>query len=211
MSHEDELLAAVRTMYPNAKPASRMRILGVVGRKREGKDTVLDILRSIRGPLPTRRRALADPIKTFAREVWGLSEEQTDGDLKESLDERWGCTPRKILQHLGTEVARGIHPDTWVRYLIRSVERDVASREYHEETLWVVPDVRFVNEAGWLRAHGALLWRVRRFDDPGADAHASEREIDAIRVDRTIENKGSLNDLREAVGFAWQHDRGRFQ
>lgn len=209
MSREDdlraELLSAARTMYPGAKPSRRLRIIGIVGRKREGKDTVLSLLRDYVAPTPVQRRALADPIKVFARKVWDLSEEQTDGDLKESLDERWGCTPRKILQHLGTEVARGIHADTWVRYLIRSIERDMDSREYHENTIWVVPDVRFVNEAGWIQAHGGLLWRVRRFDDPGTDSHASEREIDAIRVDRTIENKGSLDDLRRAIAETWRH------
>ncbi len=139
-------------------------ILGITGYKRHGKDSVCEAVCAFEPR--ARRIALADPLKAIAREVYGLSVEQTDGDLKESLDERWGLSARQIMQRLGTEVARSIHADTWVRYLLAQITK------HPQNTLWVVPDVRFMNEAL------------------------------ALRVDAQIMNSGSLDDLRVQVRSA---------
>ncbi len=177
-----------------------MRILGIVGRKYEGKTTVARAaashLRQM-GRTP-RESALADPIKQIAMSVYGLSEAQvTDPVLKEALDVRWGFTPRWCLQRLGTEVARSIHPDTWVRCLLRQIEEEKDST-----VVWLVPDVRFLNEGRLLRAAGAVLWRVHRPSVVSTDSHPSEQEIDQIPVDRTLRNDLGLEDLYRAVGLA---------
>lgn len=170
-------------------------ILGITGYKRHGKDSVCEAICAFEPR--ARRIALADPLKAIAREVYGLSVEQTDGDLKESLDERWGLSARQIMQRLGTEVARSIHADTWVRYLLAQITK------HPQNTLWVVPDVRFMNEALALRAAGARIWRVHRPSlTPSGDLHASEAEIEMLPVDAQIMNSGSLDDLRVQVRSA---------
>lgn len=177
------------------------RILGITGRKREGKDTVCELLtRHVDGAVA--RVALADPIKRFARDTWDLTKEQTDGESKEMLDERWGCSPRRIIQFVGTEVARGIHPDTWVRYLVREVERRAREMPRRPPTLYIVPDVRFKNEARVLREHGARVWRVDR-GLPAEDQHASEMEIDEIEVDAALDNRRDIAHLKRQVHEAW--------
>lgn len=170
-------------------------ILGITGYKRHGKDSVCESIRALEPR--ARRIALADPLKAIAREVYGLSTEQTDGDLKESIDGRWGLSARQILQRLGTEVARSIHPDTWVRYLLAQVAK------HPQDVLWVVPDVRFQNEALALRAAGAHIWRVHRPSlTPSGDLHASEAEIELIHPDVQLLNSSSLDDLRARVQAA---------
>ena len=99
-----------------------MPIIGVCGKKRHGKNTVGEFLTAFEGYTPI---AFADPIKRIAMDIYGLSYEQCFGstEAKESPDPRWGVPPRHILQQIGTEVARSIHKDTWVRYCLDTIER----------------------------------------------------------------------------------------
>ena len=174
-------------------------ILGITGQKFHGKNTVAALVAKSIG-VRVREVAFAAPIKEFARDYCGLSAAQTDGDLKEVVDERWGLTPRQIMQRYGTEVGRQIHPDIWIRACLGRI-----ANANEPDTLWIVTDLRFHNEAAALRAAGAKLWRVerRRVDRPelaaSGDLHASELEIASIEVDRVIRNTGTLADLEQAV------------
>ena len=74
------------------------------------------------------------------------------------------------------------------------------------QTILVVTDIRFQNEADLIRKNGGILVRIerkpvglfarwglalrRRFND-----HPSESNTDKIRVDRVIDNSGSLESL----------------
>lgn len=95
-------------------------IIGICGRKRHGKDSVGHVLRLNHG---YRTTAFADAVKRVAMDVYGLSWDQCygDGPEKEAVDPRWGLSPRVIMQRIGTEVGRSIHPDTWVRHTLGNV------------------------------------------------------------------------------------------
>lgn len=193
-----------------------MDIIGVCGRKRHGKDTVGSFLGTEYG---YQRIAFADPVKKIAMDIYGLSYDQCFGDLKEVVDERWGKSPRVIMQHIGTEMGRGIHPDTWVHYAFTTIERvragepvdifDESARGFVRKTLapdtrWVITDVRFKNEAETVVRAGGQVWKVFR---PGLplDPHVSESEVDLIKPTLTLPNDGTLEDLhdrvREAMGY----------
>lgn len=100
----------------------RVHLVGICGKKRHGKNTVGDLLQAFEAWTPI---AFADPIKRIAMDIYGLSYEQCFGgdEHKEAVDPRWGLTPRSIMQRIGTEVARSIHKDTWVRYCLSEIER----------------------------------------------------------------------------------------
>lgn len=179
---------------PADRPSARVRgsavsrLVGLTGRKGSGKDTVGALLRRVYG---FRTLAFADPLKAAAREWYGLTREQTDGplNLKEATDPRWGLSPREILQRLGTEVGRSIHPETWTRYALRRIDGDPRAR-------WAVTDVRFPNEADAIRLHGGFLIRIDRpgFATGRHEEHASER-VDEVLVDHVLVNDGTLDDL----------------
>jgi hypothetical protein len=173
-----------------------MRIVGLTGTRGSGKDAVASFMTMLHG---YTRVAFADRLKEAASLVYGLSHEQVHGSLaaKEEVDPRWGLSPRFILQQLGTEVGRSIHPDTWIRSLL---DVDIPARESAgaSPTGWVVADVRFPNEAAAIRERGGCIVRVVRpgWDLGGAAAqHASEVELAAIAEDFVIENSGTLEDL----------------
>lgn len=176
-----------------------MNIIGISGKAGSGKDAAADILLQREGFI---RVSLADPIKRFAQDVWGFSDRQLWGpsefrnapDLRYPIGDGEYLSPRKVLQHVGTEGTRAIDHDVWIRYAIRTATRLLmatprslcyssqrgtrAFTSYYppgfSETpgdfpnkvkAVVIPDVRFINECKSIKEAGGLLLKIVR---PGA-------------------------------------------
>jgi len=186
-----------------------MLILGLGGFKGSGKDTVGAILRDNHG---FRTFAFADPLKRAAQDIFFLTHEQVHGSLadKETVDPRWGLTPREILQRLGTEVGRSIHADTWTKNMQYQLEREVrvASWGPQNDLPWepepvakglVVTDVRFANEAEMVHTLGGHVVRVDRPDVAAGVGAQHASEALAFEADSVLANDGSLQDLETKV------------
>lgn len=194
-------------------------ILGIAGKKRHGKDSVARVLSD---RWSVRRLAFADHLKWVAMKTWDLSFEQCYGDdLKEVVDERWGLTPRFILQQLGTEVGRSIHKLSWVRKTLDNIARahrgepvllpDLRARDFREfrfapgeADMWAIPDCRFPGEADAIRAAGGIVVKVIRPSVASNDTHASETSVDEIVEDHLIVNDTGLAELDVAVSLLAQ-------
>ncbi len=197
-------------------------VIGVTGKKRCGKGTVAAVLVKEYGFVEMgfadalREIPLAiDPIVLLRN--WGA-----DGGLLRYSDivacvgyERAKEEPevRRFLQRLGTEAGRGIFGENvWVDLLARRIDKIrktakckrscPAYSNYQppyvdctcENKDIVVSDVRFPNEARYIRSVGQL-WRVNRPGFASDDTHASEIHIAGLRVDAEI-TATSLDDLR---------------
>lgn len=116
----------------------------------------------------------------------------SDPTLKgQPLPELFGCTPRQLMQTLGTEWGRAcIHPEVWLEAWRRTLPPGPV----------VVDDVRFLNEAQAIKALGGRLWLVER---PMAQAlpidHSSECQLGNLRPHAVVANIGDLQALRRAV------------
>lgn len=192
-------------------------IIGIVGRKGAGKDTIGERLVEQHG---FKRVAFADPVKWIARSLFPtLTHEQCWGPIavKEAFDPALGATPRQLLQLIGTEVGRQGQLDVLVPFGVPALHVIVALERFHVApgpTAWidalarnlqlgvshVVTDVRFPNEAEAVRKYG-LVVRVTRpgFDTGVRNDHASETEVDACAYDMEILNSGTLEDLHAKV------------
>jgi hypothetical protein len=173
-------------------------LCGVVGKKRHGKDTIGKALHS---HLDLRVDHFAAPIKDFCRDVMGLSFAQVHGDKKETVDPRWGKTPREIMQFYGAEVVRSIHPDVWVRRAIDDHHYYTdRARQDRPRIGTVICDCRYQNEADAIRkAGGFLLYVVRPgIEDNEHSAHSSEQEIERIGATAEIQlvNDGTPAELQ---------------
>lgn len=165
-----------------------------------------------------KRLAFADELKRVAMGLWDLSFEQVYGTeaTKEAVDERWGLSPRTLMQRLGTEVGRNIHDQTWVRKAITTIERaqrgdtvvlpNLVSRQFEEVTFaegwadrWAIPDCRFPGEADAIKARGGVVIKVVRPGMPTGDMHASETEVDNVQEDYLVVNDGTLVELELKV------------
>jgi len=203
-----------------------VNVIGICGRKRHGKDTVGGFLQQEEKFTPI---AFADPIKKIAMELYGFTYEQCYGDEKEVPDPRWeGLTPRHAMQQIGTEVARGIHSETWIRYCFETMSKAARGEnpEIHwapakgfipakeaylgkgtfdlqapDMSRWCITDVRFPNEAAFIKAQGGKVVKVVRpaLEGKQGDTHASETSIDEIEPDVLLVNDGTLEDLLLSV------------
>ena len=76
-------------------------IIGLIGTKGSGKDTVGSYL--ISNHMFTRY-AFGDPVKQICKNLFSLTDEQlNDHKMKETIDTRWGISPRKMFQKIGSE------------------------------------------------------------------------------------------------------------
>ena len=167
-------------------------IIGVCGAAGAGKGSVASILED-RG---FATLSFADPLYAAVSAITGLSvAELQDRSRKENTLGWISCSPRRLLQTLGTDWGRNmIHPEIWV---MATMQRVMDGGDY------CIPDVRFVNEAAAIKARGGVVWRVDRRSrstlDPAAASHESERGIPPEYLDAVIQNDGTLADLQAAV------------
>lgn len=97
---------------------------------------------------------------------------------------------RRLLQVLGTEAGRNIlGEDVWVNHALGSYDNSDV----------VVTDVRFRNEAEFIRSKGGLVVRIERPGVGPVNDHSSDNGLLGYHFDTTIVNDGRLNDLRESI------------
>ena len=168
-------------------------LIGISGKAGAGKDTLGKYLCD---EYRCMHYYFAKPLKEGAKIMFGLSDEQIEN--KEKVIEPWGISPRKIYQLLGTEVGRGIDVNVWVKNAEMFV-RSVAGFTV------VITDVRFDNEAFWIRNRGGVVINiVRDQDDIVEKRHSSEGGLKPDNIDLTIHNNGSIEDLCNEVTYMIQ-------
>lgn len=103
-------------------------------------------------------------------------------------------TVRKFLQKFGTEVGRSIDNNLWVKALFQDYAATI-------EPNWIIPDVRFWNEATEIkRRKGILIRVVRDLKNTKSDIHTSETALDNYSdFDYVIYNNGSWDYLIHQV------------
>lgn len=201
-----------------------MSLIGISGKKMSGKDTVAHMINRACTPIlgydieDGRRYAIyeqykfqykkfADKLKDMVCLLLGCTRAQLENqEFKESpLGDEWdNLTPRKVLQLFGTEgVRKTIHPDIWVNALFADYnpERTTDSTKWNKPiSNWIIPDVRFPNEAERIKKLGGTLIRVERRSLLSDDSHPSETALDDYTEwDYVIENDGTLQDLKNKV------------
>ncbi len=182
-------------------------IIGVVGKKRSGKDTIANYLAKNYGFV---RIGIADPMKEACKHIFLMDDDQLWGDKKEEVDERYGVTPREILQVMGTELFQydiynhlpqlmdKVPPRTiWINRF--RLMYNATKEKIKQEPDVVVSDVRFKHEASRIHKMGGKLLKVVRPGLENKDTHASEMEMDKIHNVFIIYNDKTIKDLHKKV------------
>ena len=182
-------------------------LVGFGFKANSGKGTCADLLVKHYEFKPV---SFADAIKRASMKMFGFTEEQTfTQEGKKTVDPFWGITPVQAFQWVGTECFRETFGDLMVDagiwseegaqdFWIKALQKRLESRLLTEN--FVLEDVRFPNEAKWIKNMGGVLIRVDRKDqnelDIGRDReHLSETSLEGyegwdfvIHNDSTIEN-----------------------
>ena len=170
-------------------------LIGLSGYAGTGKDTVRAMLQD----LGYTGFAFADPIRGMLRELLtssGIDDRFIDErDFKEVPIFELGVSYRQMAQTLGTEWGRHLAPDFWLRIAKSYMDEQIDLGGTH----FCISDVRFANEAQWVRDQGGVIWRVSRPQAVPVRAHVSEAELFHFSADTEIHNNGSVGDLHRAV------------
>jgi len=166
-----------------------IKLIGLVGHKRSGKDTVWSIISKFDASYLTRckcyRESFGDDMKREIAELFGTTIEH--------LNKIKGHpTARNCFQFHGTEYGRNqIRQSYWIDKL---AERMEIFRKLSDHCInLVITDVRMLDEAAFVKEQGGLLWRIRRkVADDVWDPHRSEAELDSIECDNFIHNDASF-------------------
>lgn len=179
------------------------QLIGITGYARHGKDTTGNYLVEKYG---FTRYAFADQLKSMALVLNPFVDRVYNLRLFTVVQDRgWDEAKkepevRRFLQVLGTEAVRDhLGADAWIDALVKRATDDglwgVQGQAY--KTKIVVTDVRFPNEAAFIKRFGGELWRVKRiesvneyghqdFDNGLGTDHPSEMYIESLKADKTL-------------------------
>ena len=186
-------------------------IIGILGNKNVGKDTLADYLVSTEG---FKKISFATNLKKCLAVMFNWDDNNFSLENKEKKDPVWNVSPRKMLQLLGTEFLREYCKDIIDCKINFNDKEEVFS--YHIKKLFldnkelfdnneniVISDVRFPDELKfikWLNGKIIKLERnnaiVNEFNN-----HSSENYINNLEYDVKIENNFSKEHLYKTINI----------
>ena len=182
-------------------------IIGLLGKRGSGKSTCTNFMKE----LDIIEEAFANPLKLTTKVMFGFTDKQVFGDIKdkETIDPRWGISPRLALQYIGTNVVRNgireilpaIGEDFWVRHMEMKISQHLNDPGIQGIS---VSDVRFPNEVKSIRKLKGFVIKITRpspeIKKDGYSEHPSETAIDEIKdFDYEIINDGTLEELKKKL------------
>jgi hypothetical protein len=189
-------------------------IVGICGLIGSGKDTIADYLIKDHN---FQKISFADKLKDSVATMFDWDRDLLDGKTDESrqwrekVDAYWSketgetITPRLVLQLFGTECMRdGFYDGIWVSLTKKKIIEN-------PEQSFVIPDVRFPNEAKMLYEINGQVWRVKRGADPEwfseyqqlgvepKEVHPSEWAWANTKFTHIVDNNDTIDKLRSQV------------
>lgn len=170
-----------------------MSVIGFTGPARSGKDTAAIHFLKQKNYV---KYSFAYPIKEMLRVGFGLTESELEGNNKEEPLSRLDLdkSPRQLMQTMGTDWGRDmIDTNLWLKLAQRNWEllRDNGKS-------MIIPDVRFENEAEFVRKNGVLV-HIYRPDCVKVNAHSSESGVVFREDDLEIINDGTIQEFKQKI------------
>lgn len=176
-------------------------ILGISGKFLSGKDTFYSILQhhSMQDVLWEERK-FADSLKHVCKTITNDSEQWTQaGKARENC---LGITNGRLQQLVGEGLRQTVDPLIWTKILFN---------EYVQQDMWVITDLRYKNEAEYLRSLQTEVKLIRinpsyenwedLVEQSGRDRfHKSEIDLDHYEnFDYIIDNNTTVSEYIEKV------------
>jgi hypothetical protein len=186
-----------------------IKIVTFTGRMGVGKSTAIQILDEIPNTALYNVK-FAEPLYRMQEEIYNI----ISSVYKRPAD---FVKDRKLLQWLGTEWGRGtISESLWIdiwKSEVKDLVMDEGSLDKYftvgggeSNTIITCDDVRFDNEAEAVKSLGGIIIQLtsnktdqRINTTNGISGHASEKGVDKKYIDYTIENNGTMEELRDKL------------
>lgn len=171
-------------------------LIGLHGLARTGKDTAAAYLAAHYALLSY---AFADPLKAAIAQLFDLTAAHIEGDLKELTLPVIGKSPRQLMQLLGTEWGRNmVHDQLWLLLAQQHIANQLECDQSRYSGI-VIRDVRFENEAQWIRSQGGYVVHILRPDAQQVAAHSSETRLHVRDNDTVIHNDAGLDEFHSEL------------
>lgn len=180
-------------------------LIGVVGAIGSGKTTFANFITE---QYDFIENSFASPLKNLCKNLFLLSDTQLYGSQQDKTtpDSRWyGCTPRTMMQYVGTELLRnqletvmpGIGQNIFVDHMKLWYE-DILSKNSTARV--VISDVRFENEVQFIRRFGGIIVKISVTSSSPTDQHNSEILCTSLQdYDYEIVNDGTIEEYYENI------------
>lgn len=189
-------------------------LIGISGKKQVGKSTsgiILDYIYKYAGEDPAflspyvkeeviKRiyhtehcphyiKSFANILKLMAANLCNVNRyDYEDGKFKSEIDPTTGLTHREVLQKIGESIRNTFGEDIWIKALFNE------GYDPKHDT-WIITDVRYRNEADYIKDKGGILIRINR-NTGYNDNHKSETDLDDYdKFDYIVDNNGTINQL----------------
>jgi hypothetical protein len=180
-----------------------MKIIGIAAPKGSGKTTFADFIKKdLEDKYQKRVKILpfAAPLKRACWMLFGGSEKNWFGtDAEKSVTfEYWNdrlgeaySTPRRIMQSFGTDVVRNnVDPNFWIMSFNKML------LDWSGVDIVIVDDVRFTNEAEYIRAVYGKVIHLTRNSNVWSQEHESEMGPEHVKGDVHVDFT-NLVDMKE--------------
>jgi len=181
-------------------------IIAICGYKRCGKDVISQYIVDKYG---YTKLAFADPLKNIVKSIFdfndiqvGIDEKNCIGNEKDTIDDKWGISPRQALQFFGTEILQ-----YKIQELLPNINKNfLANKLYNKienDKNYVISDLRFIHEYEKLKELNMSNLFIIRIVRPSnsiynnkdtIDNHISEQEFLNIPYDTEIVNDSSIEE-----------------
>jgi hypothetical protein len=131
------------------------KLIGISGFARSGKDTFYECCTKVLtdSKNSAKRYSFADALKEELDDLLlkytGISAFATKDSEKEII--------RPLLVTYGTEIRRKLNPNCWIEKINFAVDYNLQNNDYV-----FITDVRFLNEAEWVKSKGGILINMNR-------------------------------------------------
>lgn len=161
-------------------------LIGIAGQARSGKDEAGMRLQKRLSSTKWKLTSFAKPLKQMLNVIGIACTDASKTDVVPWL----GVSERKVMQAIGTDGARSVDPDFWVKRFAAT----------HAGKKRIVTDVRFENEADYVRKHGVLIHLTGRGGLEGEEAaHVSENRLSFKLGDLVLDNSRDLDWLQAQI------------
>jgi len=163
---------------------------------------------TIAPPSPTSDQLKSSdaPIRLAAQAFYGLSDAQTwDVAIESEIDPFWGMSPQQTFQLIKNLCEKYIpaYRETRSKLDVETLSMNHAKSKLTD--IIIIKDIRFENEAEYLRSHNGRIWHIIRPNADKVRSHPSEFGIKIKDGDLVIKNSGTLEELEQQVQSAWSN------
>lgn len=171
-------------------------------------------------PYPADLSSPDAPFALAAQAFFDFTDDQVWNPVSGTIrDEYWNLTPKAAMELLKSR-ALALFPDApktgngnssleSQNYVAKRARRPVfrlkakTQLKSTSHTI-IIKDIRFENEAAFLRSHHGKIWHITRPDLLKVNAHSSELGIEQMPGDILLVNNGSLEELELKVKNSWR-------